>query len=144
MQRFSTQFIGWNDPSSAKILVHYEFRLLQLVSCLAYSSILNMEAIRFSETTDSLQTTECYARFFIVTDMRTSDTITYILFIVTLIPVNIPMPKFGVTRVVFSNFCHITDLTREWSDPTCRNLPWFFFFHCKSTHNKIQCQNFSC
>jgi hypothetical protein len=19
------------------------------------------------------------------------------------------------------------DLTREWSDPTCRNLPWFFF-----------------
>jgi hypothetical protein len=34
-------------------------------------------------------------------------------------------------------------LTREWSDPTCRNLPWFFF-HCKSTHNKIHCQNFSC
>jgi hypothetical protein len=35
------------------------------------------------------------------------------------------------------------NLTREWSDPTCRNLPWFFF-HCKSTHNKIHCQNFSC
>jgi hypothetical protein len=34
-------------------------------------------------------------------------------------------------------------LTREWSDPTCRNLPWFFF-HCKSIHNKIHCQNFSC
>jgi hypothetical protein len=34
-------------------------------------------------------------------------------------------------------------LTREWSDPTCRNLPWFLF-HCKSTHNKIHCQNSSC
>jgi hypothetical protein len=34
-------------------------------------------------------------------------------------------------------------LTREWSDPTCRNLPWFFV-HCKSTHNKIHCQSFSC
>jgi hypothetical protein len=34
-------------------------------------------------------------------------------------------------------------LTSEWSDPTCRNLPWFSF-HCKSTHNKIHCQNFSC
>jgi hypothetical protein len=34
-------------------------------------------------------------------------------------------------------------LTREWSDPTYRNLPWFFF-HCKSTHNKIHCQNSSC
>jgi hypothetical protein len=36
-----------------------------------------------------------------------------------------------------------TKLTREWSDPTCRNLPWFFF-HCKSTHNKTHSQNFSC
>jgi hypothetical protein len=83
MQRFSTKFIGWDDPPSAN--THYEFRLLELVSCLAYSSILNMEAIRFSETTDSLQTTRCYARFFIATDMRTSDPITYRLFIVTLI-----------------------------------------------------------
>jgi hypothetical protein len=40
---------------------------------------------------------------------------------------------------------NVGDLTREWSDPTCRNLPWFFFFcHCKSTHNKIHCQNSSC
>jgi hypothetical protein len=36
------------------------------------------------------------------------------------------------------------ELTREWSGPTCRNLPWFFFFHCKSTHNKIHPQNSSC
>jgi hypothetical protein len=33
--------------------------------------------------------------------------------------------------------------TWEWSDPTCRKLPWFFL-HCKSTHNKIHCQNSSC
>jgi hypothetical protein len=36
-----------------------------------------------------------------------------------------------------------SELTREWSDPTCRNLPWFFF-HCKSTHNKVHWQNSSC
>jgi hypothetical protein len=34
-------------------------------------------------------------------------------------------------------------LTREWSDPTCRNLPWFFF-QCNSTCDKIHCQNSSC
>jgi hypothetical protein len=34
-------------------------------------------------------------------------------------------------------------LTREWSDPTYRNLPWFYF-HCKSTHNKIHCEDSSC
>jgi hypothetical protein len=36
-----------------------------------------------------------------------------------------------------------TWLTREWSDQTCRNLPWFFFFTARA-HNKIHCQNFSC
>jgi hypothetical protein len=38
----------------------------------------------------------------------------------------------------------VLGLTREWSDPTCRNLPWFFFVHRKSTHNKIHYQNSSC
>jgi hypothetical protein len=41
-----------------------------------------------------------------------------------------------VSRLV--SWCGVT-LTREWSDPTCRNLPWFFF-HYKSTHNKVHCQ----
>jgi hypothetical protein len=35
------------------------------------------------------------------------------------------------TRSIFTNFNLISSLfshlTREWSDPACRNLPWFFF-----------------
>jgi hypothetical protein len=52
------------------------------------------------------------------------------------------LPFFYFSFYIFKLVSSI-HLTREWSDPTCRNLPWFFF-HCKSTHNKTHCQNFSC
>jgi hypothetical protein len=37
------------------------------------------------------------------------------------------LPCGGLSSSFFSFIYCALKLTREWSDPTCRNLPWFFF-----------------
>lgn len=50
----------WVTGNSPRDRIQHQVRLLRFVCCLAYSLILKLNEVCFSETSDSFRTTRCY------------------------------------------------------------------------------------